>query len=153
MALPAYGPRSPAWPVSVFDAHPGRATPGEPGTVALRRHGAVLVRTGDGALWIGHARRIPRSPTAHGSNCPPSPCSATGSPTCPSALEPHADTAAGGAEERVTARSPTERRGRVGVLTFDFYNGAMSTAQCHRLAAALRFAVAQDTAVLAGARR
>ena len=36
----------------------------------------------------------------------------------------------------------------VGILTFDFYNGAASTGQCHRLAAALRSAVAQDTRVL-----
>ena len=28
----------------------------EPGTVVARRHGAVLVRTGDGAIWIGHLR-------------------------------------------------------------------------------------------------
>jgi putative two-component system hydrogenase maturation factor HypX/HoxX len=36
----------------------------------------------------------------------------------------------------------------VGVLTFDFYNGAASTGQCHRLASALRVAAAQDTKVL-----
>ena len=41
-----------------------------------------------------------------------------------------------------------ERTGGVGVLTFDFHNGAMSTAQCRRLAAALRRAVAADTRVL-----
>ena len=37
---------------------------------------------------------------------------------------------------------------RVGVLSFDFYNGAMSTDQCRRLAAAFRHATAQDTRVL-----
>ena len=37
------------------------------------------------------------------------------------------------------------RVGAVGVLTFDFYNGAMSTGQCRRLARALRHAAAQDT--------
>jgi putative two-component system hydrogenase maturation factor HypX/HoxX len=36
----------------------------------------------------------------------------------------------------------------VGVLSIDFYNGAASTAQCHRLAAAVRTAAAQDTRVL-----
>jgi putative two-component system protein, hydrogenase maturation factor HypX/HoxX len=40
------------------------------------------------------------------------------------------------------------RFGPVGVVSFDFYNGAMSTAQCHRLAAALRAAAAQNTSVL-----
>jgi len=37
------------------------------------------------------------------------------------------------------------RTGGVGVVSFDFYNGAMSTGQCRRLAAALRQAAAQDT--------
>jgi hypothetical protein len=41
-----------------------------------------------------------------------------------------------------------ERCGDVGVPTFDFHTGAMSTAQCRRLAAALRRAVAADTRVL-----
>ena len=40
------------------------------------------------------------------------------------------------------------RDGDVGVLTFDLYNGAMSTGQCRRLTSALRHAVAQDTKVL-----
>ena len=51
--------------VSVFDAHPGTALldghgAAEPGSVVLRRHGAVLVRTGDGAVWIGQARPVSR---------------------------------------------------------------------------------------------
>ena len=40
------------------------------------------------------------------------------------------------------------RIGPVGVLSFAFYNGAMSTRQCERLTAALRAAVEQDTRVL-----
>jgi putative two-component system protein, hydrogenase maturation factor HypX/HoxX len=40
------------------------------------------------------------------------------------------------------------RDARVGVLTFRFYNGAMSTGQCRRLRVALQHAVAQDTRVL-----
>ena len=40
---------------SVFDAHPGPAAPRPArATVLRRRHGAVLVRTGDGGVWIGH---------------------------------------------------------------------------------------------------
>ena len=40
------------------------------------------------------------------------------------------------------------RDGDVGILRFDFYNGAMSTSQCRRLATAMRHAAEQDTRVL-----
>ena len=46
-------------PVAVYDAHRGQVdprVPARPGTVLARHHGAVLVRTGDGAIWIGHLR-------------------------------------------------------------------------------------------------
>ena len=36
----------------------------------------------------------------------------------------------------------------VGYLAFDFYNGAMSTEQCHRLRKAYRYACAQSTKVI-----
>ena len=41
-----------------------------------------------------------------------------------------------------------EAEGGVGYLHFAFYNGAMSTAQCERLTAAVRFALAQPARVL-----
>ncbi|PXY22724.1 hydrogenase maturation protein [Prauserella muralis] len=120
-------------PVAVFDARPGAAPPGEPGTIAARRHGAVLVRTGDDALWIGHARRL--------------------DPTGGPAVKLPATLALGSALAGVPdVAEPTgapeigyRRAGEVGVLTFDFYNGAMSTAQCRRLVTAFRHAAAQDT--------
>ena len=43
-------------PLAVFDAHAGPGLRGEPGTVAQRRHDAVLVHTGDGSVWIGQVR-------------------------------------------------------------------------------------------------
>ncbi|GAA0920198.1 hydrogenase maturation protein [Pseudonocardia zijingensis] len=126
-------------PVSVFDAHRGPATPGEPGTIALRRHGAVLVRTGDGALWIGHLRRIGDGPRI---KLPATTVLRDRLAGVPESLEPLGPPGAGYRE--ITYH----RQGPVGVVGFDFYNGAMSTAQCHRLAAALRAAAAQDTSVL-----
>ncbi len=42
--------------VSVFDADPGPPLPGEPGSILRRHHDAVLVRTGDGTVWIGQVR-------------------------------------------------------------------------------------------------
>ncbi|MEQ0562333.1 hydrogenase maturation protein [Amycolatopsis sp. NEAU-NG30] len=124
-------------PVAVFDAHPGDAPPGEPGTVVARRQDAVLVRTGDGALWIGQARRL--APEAPGTTV-----------KLPAALA-----LGDGVSGVPQIAGPPELReigyrrvGKVGWLRFAFYNGAMSTTQCRRLTAAVRHAAAQDTAVL-----
>lgn len=130
-------------PVAVFDGHPGSATPGEPGTIAARRHGAVLVRTGDGALWVGQARRL-------------TPAAGNATVKLPAALAlGHAHADAPEALEPLETEEPQgfheisyRRAGKVGLVHFQFYNGAMSTAQCRRLAAAVRYAAAQDTRVL-----
>lgn len=129
-------------PVRAYDAHlgvPGR--PGEPGTVAARRHGAVLVRTGDGGgVWLGHLRpeQVDR-----------------GTPTkLPAAAVLGERLLAGVPFELADDGRPTyeeisyRRDGRVGTLTVDLYNGAMSATQGARVAAALRHAAAQDTRVL-----
>jgi putative two-component system hydrogenase maturation factor HypX/HoxX len=129
--------------VSVFDAHPGSAPTGEPGTIALRRHGAVLVRTADGGVWIGQARRV----TDDGGPSPKLPAAAvladrvSGVPESLSA--PSVPGAPVGRREITYGRT-----GSVGVVSFDFYNGAMSTGQCRRLAGAIRHAAGQDTRVL-----
>jgi putative two-component system protein, hydrogenase maturation factor HypX/HoxX len=124
-------------PVAVFDAHRGMLAAddrGLPGTVAARRDGAVLVRTGTGGVWVGQLRsrlggRPPKLPAT-------------------SVLAEHLV----GVPEAPDTAGFREigywRDARVGVLTFRFYNGAMSTGQCRRLRAALQHAVAQDTQVL-----
>jgi putative two-component system protein, hydrogenase maturation factor HypX/HoxX len=127
--------------VSVFDAHRGPAIPGEPGTIALRRQGAVLVRTGDGALWIGHLRRVSADDGPR-IKLPAAMVLGDRLAGVPESLEPLGPPSAGYREISY------HRSGPVGVVSFDFYNGAMSTGQCHRLATALRAAAAQDTSVL-----
>ncbi|WP_327093167.1 enoyl-CoA hydratase-related protein [Nonomuraea sp. NBC_01738] len=115
--------------VRVFDVFRGPALVGRPGTVVARREGAVLVHTGDGTVWVGHLRREPDGVKL------------------PAAMV--LGERLGQLEERAGYTEVTyERSASVGVVSFDFYNGAMSTDQCRRLASALRYAVAQDTRVL-----
>jgi putative two-component system hydrogenase maturation factor HypX/HoxX len=131
-------------PVSVFDAHDGGGQvdrDAAAGSILLRRHGDVLVRTGDGAVWVGHARPLPGAPGAR-IKLPTAMVLGDRVADVPEALDP--PTADDAGHREISYR----REGDLGVLTFDFYNGAASTAQCHRLAAALRTAKAQDTRVL-----
>jgi putative two-component system hydrogenase maturation factor HypX/HoxX len=123
--------------VSLFDAHASTAAgaTAEPGTVTGRRHGAVLVATGDGAIWVGHLR-----------------AAEAGSPRPKLPATTVLDGLLDGVPELLRDAGYTEiayhRQGDVGVVTFDFYNGAMSTTQCRRLERALEHATAQDTRVL-----
>jgi putative two-component system hydrogenase maturation factor HypX/HoxX len=124
--------------VAVFDASRGPALPGEPGRILRRHHDAVLVRTGDATVWVGQLRpegavKLPAA-MALGQRLA----------DVPDMLLRLAEPA-----DLVGRREISyERHGAVGVLTFDFYNGAMSTGQCRRLATAVRHAAEQPTRVL-----
>ena len=126
-------------PVSVFDTHPGPASAGPPGTIALRRDDAVLVRTGDGGVWVGQVR-TETAPT----KLPAAIALRHHLSGVPEVMQPVDRRADRGGHRDINF----QRQGPVGILTFDFYNGAMSTAQCRRLTAALRHATAQSTKVL-----
>ncbi|MEV0617482.1 enoyl-CoA hydratase-related protein [Nonomuraea sp. NPDC050404] len=117
-------------PVRVFDVYRGPDLTGTPGRVAARREGAVLVHTGDGSIWVGHVRLEQEG-----------------------AIKLPATMALGELVAEVPQRSgyseiTYDRSEGVGVVSFDFYNGAMSTEQCRRLSSALRYAASQDTRVL-----
>jgi len=114
---------------------------GAPGSVLATRDGAILRATRDGAVWISHLR----AETGEAAIKLPAtwvlgdrlrevaewPVALDGPP------------GAGGFRELTYFE-----RGPVGFLSFDFHNGAMSTAQCRRLAAALRTVRARPTRVL-----
>ena len=127
--------------VHVYDAHPGPARAGRPGSVLSRRQGAVLIATGDGTLWIGHLR-----PAGEGGVKLPATSvlgrRLRGVPDAPAGPESEPESA--GAYRQVRYR----RDGAVGWLHFDFYNGAMAPGHSRRLLAGLRHAAAQDTRVL-----
>jgi putative two-component system hydrogenase maturation factor HypX/HoxX len=116
-------------PVNAFDAHLGSMA-GPPGTLLAHRDGAVLVGTGRGSVWLGHLKepdgvKLPATMVLRGR--------VRGVPRSPVAAYPQVSYA---------------RRGHVGVLTFRFYNGAMSARHCRMLGVGLRHALNQDTRVV-----
>ena len=142
----------------LFDAHPASAhaialagADAAPGTVLARRGPALLVRTVDGGVWIGHVRRAPTRPD--------------GLTLKLAATRAFADEVAHLPELDVPLLRPGDPQGplewdelhyeefgpdhaRVGWLEFAFHNGAMSTRQCERLRDALRTVRARPTSVL-----
>ena len=142
-------------PCNLFDAH--AATPaalasapvGAPGAVVARRGPALLRRTVDGGVWIGQVKTAPDARGLPALKLPATQvfaAQAAALPECPVALA-RADRAEW--DELHYAEQPTpDSSARIGLLRFDFHNGAMSTRQCERLRDALRHAKARDTQVL-----
>jgi len=127
--------------VFVYDALPGPNGPaGEPGTVTARQHGAVLVRTGDGTIWIGQVRPA-GAPRDRSIKLP-------ASIGLSEYLDGVPELIGGHNREAGFREISYERFGCVGVVSFDFYNGAMSSGDCRRLASTIRRAAAQPTRVL-----
>ena len=123
-----------AWPESVLRGAPDA----RPGDVIARRETALLRRTLDGAMWIGHAKR------AGDFKLPATQAFAAESATLPEA-------ALDGwwrADHETWQDIAWEESGGVGFLRFEFYNGAMSTSQCERLRAALAWARQRPVQVL-----
>ena len=126
----------------LFDAHAEPlAQQGQPGELLARRGHAVLRATRDGAVWLGHVRRLDAPEVTDAIKLPTTLAFAREAACLP---EWPVDIAAqtGWREIRY------ERHGDVGVLHFDFYNGAMSTTQCQALLSALRWALAQPPRVV-----
>jgi putative two-component system hydrogenase maturation factor HypX/HoxX len=125
--------------VFVYDARLGRQTSVEalPGTVIGRHHHALEVATRHGSIWVGHLR----SAVGEQLSCkgPAVQVLATaGLPITSVPINPAS-----------TYREIRYRRdGEIGNLIIDFYNGAMGTSQCRRLAEAIAHAARQDTKVL-----
>jgi putative two-component system protein, hydrogenase maturation factor HypX/HoxX len=119
-------------PVRLYDAHPAYGLCGEPGSIVAQSDGALARATVDGAVWIGHARKI------------------AGAALKLPAAEVFADQANSLPLADRNGYQPIryEERGAVGYLHFEFYNGAMSARQCEALRAAHRDALRRPTRVL-----
>ncbi|WP_039947180.1 hydrogenase maturation protein [Streptomyces sp. NRRL S-118] len=127
--------------------HPERGLRGRPGELLATRAGAICRATTDGAVWIPElrARTGPGAPRACKlpatlalSGCPDLP----DLPELPSPALPPADDDSTWSDIRYREDGP------VGVLSFSFPGGAMSTGHCRRLLDAYRAACARPTTVL-----
>lgn len=143
-------------PCRLFDPHP--ATPDDwagladapPGEVLAVRDGALLRRTVDGAVWLGQACLVNPTRAGPGSATPFKQVAeqvfADQAAHLPQRPAPLVRPAGQWGELRYTEHGP--EGARVGCLGFAFANGAMSTARCQRLLAALQWAQARPTQVL-----
>ncbi|TXH13902.1 MAG: hydrogenase maturation protein [Gammaproteobacteria bacterium] len=121
----------------LFDAWPEASLRGEPGSVIGRRETAILRATVDGAVWIGHVKR------PGGIKLP----ATVAFPEAASLPELPLD-AYWKAPAATWQDIAYEEAAGVGFLSFEFYNGAMSAAQCRRLTAAFRWACERPTRVI-----
>lgn len=121
----------------LFDAWPEAELKGLPGELLGRRETAICWATRDGAVWLGHVRR------AGGIKLPTTLAFAEAAalPELPLAgfwKSPHA----------TWQDIAYEEAAGVGFLSFEFYNGAMSTTQCRRLTEAFNWASSRPTRVI-----
>jgi putative two-component system hydrogenase maturation factor HypX/HoxX len=121
--------------------------------VIARRGPGVLVRTVDGAVWIGHVRRAATTTDGLTLKLAATRAFAAESaalPEWPAPLERPADGPEADWDElRYEEFGPVDSTGaRVGWLEFNFHNGAMSTRQCERLRDTLRELRQRPTKVL-----
>jgi putative two-component system hydrogenase maturation factor HypX/HoxX len=127
-------------PCHLYDAHRAAAHfRGAPGALLGRRDGALLRATVDGAVWIGHVKR---GDDGHPFKLPATLAFAQ------SAALPERPAGGNDPDDWHEIHYSESADGRVGYLAFDFYNGAMSTTQCRRLADAITSARARPTRVL-----
>lgn len=114
-----------------------------PSEVIARRHGAICVATNDGALWISHLRK-PKTDGQPQIKLPATAVLGNALPDVPELTRPVLDQGT----DQTFREIWYEEKGRIGILHFDFYNGAMSSDQCERLRAAFEEATKQSTRVI-----
>ena len=126
----------------LFDAHPETHLAGQPGTLIARGHEAVCRATRDGAVWIGQLRPVEELQRSF--KRPAVLALGILADALPHFDEDPTDASAGTGSGEIRY----EERDAIGYLHFDFYNGALSTAQCQRLRAAYAQACRRPTRVV-----
>ena len=111
-----------------------------PGEVIAQRETALLKKTVDGAVWIGHVKR---GDVSSGIKLP-----ATLAFGCESSTLPELPLSDWWQVLGTWQDIAYAEEGDVGTLRFEFYNGAMSTSQCTRLRDAILWASERPIRVL-----
>ena len=151
----------------LYGAHEEDRIKGPPGKALARRDGAICIGTIDGAVWISHLK-AKGDPNAHKEACHLAQAGigcelceeefcAVGDVKLP-ATQVLGPLLRGVPEAALPIDAPTHHRTfreivyseeeQVGYLSFDFYNGAMNTAQCYRLRDAFLHARSRPTKVI-----
>ena len=131
-----------------YGVHEEERLQGAPGQVVARRDGAVCIGTIDGAVWITHMKAKDGACLAQAGNIAGIKLPATQvlGPLCGVAEAPLPTDAP--ADYRTFREIVYSEEDEVGYLSFDFYNGAMSTSQCARLRDAFLHARSRPTRVI-----
>jgi putative two-component system protein, hydrogenase maturation factor HypX/HoxX len=131
-------------PYYLYGAHQEDQLRGAPGQLLAQRDDAVCVATIDGSIWISHLKQKDDG-EGRAIKLP-----ATMALGMRASRLPHSAMPAGTKTNHRTFREIRyDEQDGVGYLSFDFYNGAMSTGQCNRLRNAFLFARRQPTKVIA----
>ncbi|MGD9657668.1 MAG: enoyl-CoA hydratase-related protein [Methylocystis sp.] len=151
----------------LYGAHKEDRLRGSPGQILARRDGAICVGAVDGAVWISHlkakndlkGRREICSIAQTGAGCglcAEDLCAVAGVKL--PATHVLGPLLRGVPEKPLPIDAPVDHRtfreivyreeDKVGYLSFDFYNGAMSTTQCKRLRDAFLYARSRPTRVI-----
>jgi len=126
----------------LFNGHAeGTLRGAQPGAIIAQRQGALCRATVDGAVWLTHAKRKSDQPTFKLPAVLALPEAAAGVPESALPVLPSRDPS-------TWQDIAYEEEGGAGFLHFDFYNGAMSTADCLRLRDAFLAASQRDTKVI-----
>ena len=151
----------------LYGAHEEEHLKGPPGQVLARRDGAICIGTVDGAVWVSHLKskgepdaqrqacHLSQSrsdwefnntelPSVDGIKLPATRVLGPllrGVPDAPLPIDASAD-------YRTFREIAYDEEADVGYLSFDFYNGAMSTTQCYRLRDAFLYARSRPTRVI-----
>jgi len=150
-----------------YGAHEEERLQGPPGQVLAWRDGAICIGTVDGAIWISHLKAKDRAEAQEMTRLPQAGIGCEFSDAEPypaagiklSATQVLGSLLRGVPEAPLPINAPADHRtfreivyseeDEVGYLSFDFYNGAMSTSQCYRLRDAFLHARSRPTRVIA----